>query len=160
MNNITRTVVTKLWYIKCNVFFLQYTKICRQWLFFAKRVQPNKAFSLMIEESFANHYFLLIPNEWIAPGKVFKQIIQSAALIVHHILRVNKGARLTNTNIIQVSARGGICPIFYVSKIPIFFNFTREKRVNRDNSPNIGNGGCFSHLFWTNWQFLCNYLLK
>jgi len=31
--------------------------------FFAKRVKPNKAFSLMIEESFAHHYFWLIPNE-------------------------------------------------------------------------------------------------
>ena len=80
----------------------------------------------MIEESFANHYFWLIPNEWIAPGKVFKQIIQSAALIVHHILRVNKGASFAN--IIQVSARGGICQIFYVSKIP-FFSILPEKNA-------------------------------
>ena len=24
----------------------------------------------------------------------------------------------------------------------------------------VENGGCFTHLFWTNYQFLCNYLLK
>ena len=39
------------------------------------------------------------------------------------------------------------------------FNFTREKRVNR----NIFGQKlriCFTRLFWTNCQFLCNYPLK
>ena len=50
--------------------------------------------------------------------------------------------------------RRGICQIFYTSKI------TKSVHFSRHFWPKIENGGCFAHLFWTNCQFLCNYLLE
>ena len=45
--------------------------------------------------------------------------------------------------------------------IPKFRNFTRDKtRKLRHSWPKLDIAGCFTHLFWTNCQFVCNYLLK
>ena len=53
------------------------------------------------------------------------------------------------------------CQMFYTRRITKFFSFTQKKRVNRDFLGKIiENGGCFPHLFWPEFQFLCNYLLQ
>ena len=45
--------------------------------------------------------------------------------------------------------------------IPKFLNFTRDKtRKSRHFWPKFEIAECFTHLFWKNCQFLCNYLLK
>ena len=53
------------------------------------------------------------------------------------------------------------CQMFYTRRVTKFFSFTQKKRVNREFFGKIiENGGCFPHLFWTEFQFLCNYLLQ
>ena len=53
------------------------------------------------------------------------------------------------------------CQMFYTRRITKFFSFTQKKRVNRDIFGKIiENGGCFPHLYWTEFRFLCNYLLQ
>ena len=45
--------------------------------------------------------------------------------------------------------------------IPKFLNFTRDKtRKSRHFWPKFEIAECFTHLFWKNCQFLCNYLLQ
>ena len=57
--------------------------------------------------------------------------------------------------------RHGICQMFYTSKIPKIFNFSRKKRVNRDIfGKKIEKIGCFTRLFWTICHSICKFLLK
>ena len=57
--------------------------------------------------------------------------------------------------------RLGICQIFYTRKIPNFFIFSREKRINCNKiCKKNEKWRCWSHLFWRKCQCLCNYLLK
>ena len=53
--------------------------------------------------------------------------------------------------------RHGICQMFqfYASKIP-----EKTSKLRHFWQTKNENVGCFTHLFWTNWLFLCNYLLK
>ena len=53
--------------------------------------------------------------------------------------------------------RHGICQMFqfYVSKIA-----KKTRKLRHFWQTKKENVRCFTHLFWTNWQFLCNYLLR
>ena len=43
---------------------------------------------------------------------------------------------------------------------PVWFQIFQFYPRKMCKSPKIENGGCITHLFWTNCQFLCIYLLK